>query len=224
MMKNIPVSKVFSLSDGIFSIAITLLVLDLIPVGAEITAAADFNEAMVSKWPVFAAFTLGFLVIASIWYDYHALGQYLVETNEIWVWEQIFTFFTVTLVPFGVSLLGHSVNTPNMTWPVFYFGLILFARSPVTLLALYLARRKYGSLKVSADFPVDVKSFENYSMIGLGITTVYGGLIICVSLINAWLALILYSIYVLVRMSPISSWTNTFKFIEKRSSAARAGR
>jgi uncharacterized membrane protein len=220
MVKDIPVSKVFSLSDGIFSIAITLLVLDLIPVGAEVTSAPDFNEALASKWPVFAAFTLGFLVIASIWFDYHVLGQYFKETNEIWVWEQIFTFFTVTLIPFGVSVLGHGVNTPNMAWPVFYFGVILFARSPVTLLAIYLARRKYGGLKMTSDFPVDVRAFENFSMVGLGITTVYGGLVVCLSLINAWLALILYSTYVLVRMAPITNWNNTFKFIQKRSSSA----
>ena len=216
MVKNIQVSKVLSLSDGVFSIAITLLVLDLIHVGSEITSARDFNEALASKWPVFAAFTLGFLVIASIWYDYHALGQYFAETNEIWVWEQIFTFFTVTLIPFGVSILGQGVNTPNMNWAVFYFGVILFARSPVTLLAIYLTRLKYGGLRMTPDFPVNVRAFENFSMVGLGITTVYGGLVVSLSLINAWLALILYSIYVLVRMAPISNWNNTLKFIEKR--------
>jgi hypothetical protein len=69
---------------------------------------------------------------------------------------------------------------------------------------------------MTPDFPVNVRAFENFSMVGLGITTVYGGLVVSLSLINAWLALILYSIYVLVRMAPISNWNNTLKFIEKR--------
>ncbi|MEI6591270.1 MAG: TMEM175 family protein [Actinomycetes bacterium] len=220
-IKNISVSKLSSLGDGIFSIAMTLLVLELIPAGERISEAPDFNQALIEEWPVFASFALGFLVIASIWYDYHALGQYYTETNPILVWETMFTVFIVTLIPFGVSLLGHSVNTPHMTWPVFYFGIILFARSPVTILSIYLARRKYGGLNLSKDWPVEGDYFERLSMVLLAVTTAYGALLIVLSLFNAWLALALYSVYVIVRTNPISSWNSVFKFAAARQ--ARKG-
>jgi uncharacterized membrane protein len=94
--------RIVAFSDGVFAIAITLLVLALqIPEGA-----ADFPETLRGQWPDFFAFALSFAVLAQIWYFHHrffgSLGRYdgtLITLNFVYL-------ALVTLVPFSSQVIG----------------------------------------------------------------------------------------------------------------------
>jgi TMEM175 potassium channel family protein len=94
--------RIVAFSDGVFAIAITLLVLALqIPEGV-----ADFPETLRDQTPDFFAFALSFTVLAQIWYFHHrffgSLGRYdgtLITLNFVYL-------ALVTLVPFSSQVIG----------------------------------------------------------------------------------------------------------------------
>jgi uncharacterized membrane protein len=94
--------RIVAFSDGVFAIAITLLVLALqIPEGV-----ADFSETLRDQAPDFFAFGLSFAVLAQIWYFHHrffgTLGRYdgtLITLNFVYL-------ALVTLVPFSSQVIG----------------------------------------------------------------------------------------------------------------------
>ena len=56
------------MSDGVFSIALTLLGLDVVALVPEISHSENINSALLEHWPTFLSYTLGFLVLFSMWY------------------------------------------------------------------------------------------------------------------------------------------------------------
>jgi uncharacterized membrane protein len=69
-------------SDGVFAIAITLLVLDLrVPVRA--TLHEPLSRALAAEWPSYAAYVTSFLVIGIIWINHHAVLQLLGQVDRV---------------------------------------------------------------------------------------------------------------------------------------------
>ena len=69
-----------------------------------------------------------FFVLFSWWYQYHVTSQYVVGTNAFIVRNHGLTLGWVALMPFGAAILAENINTPNMKWGVFYFGICLFGQ------------------------------------------------------------------------------------------------
>src|SRR5215831_20793881 len=70
-------------SDGVFAIAITLLVLDLaIPVGA---GRADLLHAFLAQWPSYLAYVVSFTTIGAIWLGHSLITEYLEQADGILV-------------------------------------------------------------------------------------------------------------------------------------------
>jgi uncharacterized membrane protein len=72
------IGRILSLSDGVFAIAITLLILD-IAVPAT-TGDAGLPKALLDLWPRYLAYALSFVVIARFWVTHHLafrlIGRY----------------------------------------------------------------------------------------------------------------------------------------------------
>lgn len=100
-------SRVEAFSDGVFAVAITLLVLDLrVPStkGSLITALAD-------QWPAFAAFAISFLVIGIVWVNHHTLFHLLSHTDRVLLFVNLGLLMSVVLIPFVTALLAEYVAT-----------------------------------------------------------------------------------------------------------------
>ena len=100
-------SRVEAFSDGVFAVAITLLVLDLhIPVthGSLVNGLAD-------EWPAFAAFAISFLVIGIVWVNHHTLYHLLSHTDRVMLFLNLGLLMTVVLIPFVTALFADYVTT-----------------------------------------------------------------------------------------------------------------
>ena len=86
-IKHISHKLIDSLSDGVFSIALTLLGLDVVALVPKISESEDFNAELFHHWPTFLAYAVGFVVLFSWWYQYHVTGQYVVGTTAMTVWN-----------------------------------------------------------------------------------------------------------------------------------------
>jgi uncharacterized membrane protein len=93
-----------ALADGIFAIAMTLLVLELrVP---EVTGPGDLASRLVDLWPRFATFFISFVVLGVYWFAHHQTFYFLVRVNRTLVWLSILFFLGAVLIPFVASLLG----------------------------------------------------------------------------------------------------------------------
>jgi uncharacterized membrane protein len=98
--KNISHKLIDSLSDGVYSIALTLLGLSVVELVPEISHSEDINAALREHWPTFFSYALGFVVLYSFWYQYHVIGQYTKNTNAWIVWNHGLSLAWVALLPF----------------------------------------------------------------------------------------------------------------------------
>ncbi|MEI8231323.1 MAG: TMEM175 family protein, partial [Actinomycetes bacterium] len=76
-IKDISHKAIDTLSDGVFSIALTLLGIDVVALVPKLTHSGDVLGSLIEHLPTFLAFFLGFVVLFSWWYAYHVSGQYV---------------------------------------------------------------------------------------------------------------------------------------------------
>ncbi len=96
-----------SLSDGVFSIVMTLLVLELISL--EVTgagSAAELHHALLGLWPKVLSYAISFAVAGVFWVAQHADFHHLAHTDNRYLWINIFFLFWISLLPFSAALLG----------------------------------------------------------------------------------------------------------------------
>ena len=214
-VKDISHKFIDSLSDGVFSIALTLLGLDVLSLAHGISKSEDFNAAMFEHWPTFFAYALGFVVLFSWWYQYHVTSQYVVGTNATVVWNHGVTMAWVALMPFAAALLAENINKPNMKWAVFYFGICLFGQSFTVTIQVLLTKLFKGNTTFSftEDFPLSAFSVEarfKFLLLFNAIPALLGTILISLSLLNAWVALAGYGLYILALGNPVKN-LNMFK-------------
>jgi uncharacterized membrane protein len=66
-------NRLEALSDGVFAIVMTLLVLELLsPTVAEATTAAELNHALFQLWPKVLSYVISFAVLGAFWVGHHS--------------------------------------------------------------------------------------------------------------------------------------------------------
>jgi uncharacterized membrane protein len=110
--------RVEAFSDGVFAIAITLLVLDIkVPSGAEPLASALRGE-----WPFYAAFLLSFAFIGIMWINHHRLFTQIHRSTNTLMVLNLLLLLGVTVVPFTTAVLAAHLATPNEKTAAFLYN------------------------------------------------------------------------------------------------------
>src|SRR5438309_1211223 len=93
--------RVITLSDGVFSIVMTLLVLELrIPKMAPDIGTADMWHALVEIKAKLIGFLLSFLFVASLWFSHNQLFKLFDKVDNTMLWFNIFLLLVVCFIPF----------------------------------------------------------------------------------------------------------------------------
>jgi uncharacterized membrane protein len=147
--RNNDPARVLALSDGVFAIVITLLVLELhVP---DLASGETLEDALWEVWPSFVAFTISFIVVAIAWVGHRDLFSLIRRTDRVLVWLNIVFLFPLSMLPFGSSLIaryGNSANALRM------FGILLVVGAAARLgIWVYATGRSYLLFK-----RVDVRS------------------------------------------------------------------
>jgi uncharacterized membrane protein len=111
-------SRIGAFSDGVFAIAITLLVLQLeVPGGIE--SDSGFWDAFSGEAADFYAFTISFAVIGRFWFLHHRFMQMIREFDSGLIGLNMVYLFFVVLIPFTSELMGDYGN--GLTATVFIY-------------------------------------------------------------------------------------------------------
>ena len=96
-------NRLEAFSDGVFAIAITLLVLDIhVPAAGE----GSLGHQLLAQWPSYAAYVISFLTIGIIWINHHAAFSRLRSVDHsILIWN-LLLLMSVSILPFTTSLMA----------------------------------------------------------------------------------------------------------------------
>lgn len=105
------VSRLAALSDGIFAVAMTLLVLDLKPPPNEaINDEASLWRAVVSLTPQLIMFGMSFLTLGIFWVGQQTQLNQLERSDRHLTWIHIAFLFSVSMMPFSTKLMAQFIT------------------------------------------------------------------------------------------------------------------
>ncbi|MGA8574622.1 MAG: TMEM175 family protein [Candidatus Cybelea sp.] len=170
--RHFNLERLQSLTDGIFAVAMTLLVLD-------IRIAPGFGrdtlaQGLVQLVPRLYSYVTSFFVLALFWWIYHRLISVLTHADDGFVWWNVGFLFAVTLLPFSAYLLG-----------AFYGTLIateMYCLNLIVLSALLIILWKHGERRELVGREVSGLQRKAITQRLVGMTVAYS----CTALIGFW--------------------------------------
>jgi len=105
-------ARVEAFSDGVFAIAITLLILDLkVPSVTQ----GHLGSALARQWPTYAAFLISFWFIGIMWVNHHRLFNHIQRSDNRLLFLNLLLLLGVTVVPFPTALRAAHFYSPGRT-------------------------------------------------------------------------------------------------------------
>ena len=126
-------------SDGVFAIAITLLVLEL-----NVPAGDHLWDQLKDEWPSFAAFFVSFWVIGIIWVNHHGVLDHLARADRGVLYLNLLLLFTVVFIPFPTALLAEHLKSgqDEHVAALIYSGTFFAMGASFGFLWTYISRRR----------------------------------------------------------------------------------
>ncbi|MGH6819166.1 MAG: TMEM175 family protein [Methylovirgula sp.] len=126
------IERLAALSDGVFAVAMTLLVLDLrTPAETAIHSESDLWKAIVLLAPRVLVYLMSFLTLGIFWVGQQTQLNYFSRSNRHLTWIHLAFLFGVSLMPFSTSLMAAFISyrlALLLYWAnIFVLGAILFA-------------------------------------------------------------------------------------------------
>jgi len=114
-------SRLETFSDGVFAIAITLLILDVRLPHGEASLAHRLGDA----WPSYVAYAISFVIIGIMWANHHNIFRLIDRTSHGLIVANLFLLLMVAFIPFPTAVLSdnlRSSGTDKHVAALFYNG------------------------------------------------------------------------------------------------------
>jgi uncharacterized membrane protein len=106
--------RIEAFSDGIFAIAITLLVLNIkVPTVESIAGKQSLSQALLGQWPAYLSYVLSFITVLIMWMNHHKLFLHIRRSDHVFLILNGFLLMGVTVVPFPTAMLSEHINQPG---------------------------------------------------------------------------------------------------------------
>ncbi|MEV0794248.1 TMEM175 family protein [Kribbella sp. NPDC050459] len=128
-------NRLEAFSDGVFAIAITLLVLELH--SPELEEGERLWPALLHEWPQFAAYLTSFAILGIMWVNHHSMFRQIRRADRGLMFLNLLLLLWATLLPFPTSLFAEhledessnahvaaAVYSTNLTLAAIAFSLI----------------------------------------------------------------------------------------------------
>ena len=141
------VERLAALSDGLFAIAMTLLIIELhTPAAAAIHSEAELWQALVGLAPQIVMYLTGFLTLGIFWVGQQTQLNNFARVDRDLTWIHIAFLAAVALMPFSTALLAEFI-TYRLALTIYWFNILLLG---VGLYASWAHARRAGLLKEEA--------------------------------------------------------------------------
>jgi uncharacterized membrane protein len=146
----LPTTRLEAFSDGVFAIAVTLLVLELhVPLDPE----ALLHELAV-EWPSYLGYFVSFAFIGGVWMAHSNLTRFTKAADQVMMGLNLVLLLFVSFLPFTTSLLANHLDDSAAHIAVVIFGINLTLASLMVNVMFGYASRTLG---VAADDAADAE-------------------------------------------------------------------
>jgi uncharacterized membrane protein len=191
--------RIEAFSDGVFAIAITLLVLTI----PEPHHYHHLTDALTDQWPAYAAYLVSFAIIGIMWLNHHTVFDHFERIDRNLVYLNLALLATVVLIPYPTQVFGEALQRGEGERVAAVFYSILMTCNAVAWAALWL----YGSSRrrlLGDGFPEEQRRTATVSF-------TFGTLIylatIVIGLLNAYVCLAVHgALAVYYALDPLSRW------------------
>jgi uncharacterized membrane protein len=138
-------TRVEAFSDGVFAIAITLLILE-IRVPEEVAGGAGLGRALLALWPSYLAFFTSFATIGIMWVNHHRLFTLIRRCDHWLLVANGFLLLWVSFLPFPTAVVARSLTGSAgaaRTAAAFFSGTFVVVAVAFNLLWRYAAARPH---------------------------------------------------------------------------------
>jgi len=106
--------RIEAFSDGVFAIAITLLVLGInVPRIRELGAGGSLGSTLLKQWPHYLAFVTSFITIFAKWVNHHRIFSFIQRTDHPFLYWNGLLLLLITFMPFPTALLAEYLLHPE---------------------------------------------------------------------------------------------------------------
>lgn len=187
-------SRIAAFSDGVFAVAITLLVLDLrIPQAAQIE---PLSELLRAELPNYLVFVVSFAIVGIKWLNHQRMFARIRRADTMLIVLNLLLLLGVTVVPFTTALLARYLQTPDAAWASMLYGLVWMLNGIAYTMVLGYAQRR-GLTTTDRRSPAARRMLRLYALGPLGYAV--GA---ALSFVNVYAAIALYCIVVSAYLIP----------------------
>lgn len=179
---GLPRNRLETLVDGVFAIAMTILVLELRAPDAFLPG--GLAQGLFDLRSRFATFFISFIVLGVYWFAHHQVFHFVSRVNRTLVWLNILFLMGIALVPFAASVLGADPLDPIA---LSLYGAVLGLLAALGYLIWWYMTGDRGLIEPGLD-PALVHKVRVWLAIGPVITPIA----IAVAFVNATFALLIY--------------------------------
>ena len=118
---SIGVDRIAAFSDGVFAVAITLLVLNIdVPQVSRQLVDVKLPAEVWALWPKFGAFAISFVMIGFFWIFHHMMFRVIRRHTPLFMWMNLMLLMCIVFIPFSAALFSEYPSTEIAT--MFYSG------------------------------------------------------------------------------------------------------
>ncbi|HPX60206.1 MAG TPA: TMEM175 family protein [Deltaproteobacteria bacterium] len=132
-------TRIESLADNVFSVAMTLLVVNLTIPEALRLSDMELHELLIRQSHKIYNYFMSFMLLAVLWVAHHRQSHFIRKTDHIHLWINMLILMFVVLMPFSTTLIGDYGSTP--TARAFFSGNMLVLALLFQLNWIYATRQ-----------------------------------------------------------------------------------
>jgi uncharacterized membrane protein len=155
MGDNFETARLEAFSDGVFAIAITLLVLELSVPADQFD---DLLAGILEQWPSYLAYLTSFLTIGGVWLVHHGILRRMRYADVRFVQLNLLLLLVVSFLPFPTKLVAEAIESASAerVAVLFYGATLLVISATVSAMGRYVGARE--GLRVEGVTQSDVRT------------------------------------------------------------------
>jgi len=139
-----------ALADGVFAIAMTLLVLQLsVPVAKGLSKETELLRELGKLLPEFLIYVLSFMILGVFWVIHHSIFGFVRRYDTTLVWLNILFLMFVSLIPFSTALVGKN-GFVTVTAVIYGFNMLLILNLGWATWAFITGKRQLADESIDA--------------------------------------------------------------------------
>ena len=179
-------ARLEAFSDGVFAIALTILVLDLRLPPLETVTPGELIHGVLDLWPSYFAFALSFATILIMWINHHARMGLLARIDGLLMFANGLVLFMIVTLVFPTALVGQYLTGPAGEGAVFTYAMFVLATSGAWNVFMLAMKPERGLLRSGVPAS-QIATIRRRVASGFVVYVVAAGL----ALVNAYLGLAL---------------------------------